>query len=106
MSNPAIIEEITLTLPSPTEWERLLRTGDSGGPYIVIVYNDDWHTFDEVILQLRKATGCSMQKAQEVANEVHNAGRAVAYSGSEEQCEKVASVLRQIRLQVETDTAM
>ncbi|MDQ7053486.1 MAG: ATP-dependent Clp protease adaptor ClpS [candidate division KSB1 bacterium] len=36
-------------------------------PWKVILYNDDIHTFDEVILQLRKATGCSDAEAERIA---------------------------------------
>jgi hypothetical protein len=33
-------------------------------PAKVILYNDDWHTFEEVIVQLMKATGCSRERAE------------------------------------------
>ena len=76
-----------------------------GGPWVVILYNDDYHGFDEVILQVQKSTGCSLEKAMAITYEAHTSGRAIAYTGSEEECERVAGVLRQIRLQVETDRA-
>jgi ATP-dependent Clp protease adaptor protein ClpS len=75
------------------------------GPWIVILYNDDYHSFGEVILQLQKATGCSLENAWAIADEAHSTGRAVAYTGTQEECERVAGILRQIRLQVETDRA-
>jgi ATP-dependent Clp protease adaptor protein ClpS len=76
-----------------------------GGPWIVILYNDDYHSPDEVIMQVQKATGCSLEKAVAIMLEAHTTGRAIAYTGTEEECERVAGVLRQIRLQVETDRA-
>ena len=75
------------------------------GPWIVILYNDDYHGFDEVILQVQKATGCSLGDAVAITEEAHVTGRAIAYAGYCEECERVAGVLRQIRLQVETDRA-
>ena len=78
-------------------------TADSQGPWVVILYNCDCHSFDEVILQLQKATGCSLEKALEISLEAHQRGRAIAYTGSAEDCERAAAVLRSIRLQVETD---
>ena len=75
------------------------------GPWIVILYNDDYHSFDEVILQLQKATGCSLETAEAIADAAHTTGRAIAYTGTLEECERVAGILRQIRLQVETDRA-
>ena len=75
----------------------------NSGPYIVILYNDDYHSFDEVVFQLQKATGYAMEPCIAIMLEAHTLGRAVAFTGSESECERVASVLRQIRLQVETD---
>jgi ATP-dependent Clp protease adaptor protein ClpS len=76
-----------------------------GGPWVVVLYNDDYHEFDEVILQVQKATGCSLEAAVLITEEAHVTGRAIAYTGTQEECERVAGVLRQIRLQVETDRA-
>lgn len=71
----------------------------------VILYNDDWHTFDEVIMQLQKATGCSEDQAAQIAEQVHSHGSATAYTGEKDRCKRVATVLREIRLQVELDEA-
>lgn len=111
VAEPAVIEAPvsepeTLTIPHEGEWEEVDRTGNLDHPYIVILYNCDCHTFDEVIGQMQKATGCSFEKAEQVANEVHVKGRAIAYSGSQEDCERVARILREIRLQVETDRSV
>jgi ATP-dependent Clp protease adapter protein ClpS len=76
---------------------------DLGGPYVVILYNDDYHTFDEVTAQLQKATGCTIDRAWEIAEEAHYRGRAIAFVGGQQECNRVAGVLRAIRLQVETD---
>lgn len=67
----------------------------------VILFNDDFHSFDEVIFQLQKATGCSLELAEHVANIAHTEGEAVAYVASKEKCEQVASILQQIKLLVE-----
>jgi ATP-dependent Clp protease adapter protein ClpS len=69
-------------------------------PWNVILLNDEWHTFDEVILQLLKATGCSVQDAQQITWAVHSEGEAVCYTGPRERCEHVAAVLEEIRLEV------
>jgi ATP-dependent Clp protease adaptor protein ClpS len=72
-------------------------------PARVILYNDDWHSFDEVCLQLMKATGCSADEGMRHAWVVHTEGRSQVYEGKREDCERVAGVLREIRLQVEVD---
>ncbi len=74
-------------------------------PWVVILYNDDWHPIDQVVHQVQKATGYNLEKATWITMEAHTSGRAIAYSGTLEECERVAGVLRQIQLQVETDKA-
>ncbi len=69
-------------------------------PWNVILVNDDWHTFDEVIAQLLKATGCSLEQAREITWQVHTEGEAICYSGPRERCEHVASILEEIELRV------
>lgn len=67
-------------------------------PWRVILFNDDDHTFEEVIAQVIKATGCSWEKASGIADTVHNQGKAVAYEGPFEECFRVQGVLREIAL--------
>ena len=93
----------TISVPETGKIEELDETNETQGPSVVILYNCDCHSFDEVILQLQKAAGYSEERAEEIANEAHFRGRAIAYTGSAEDCERVANVLRSIRLQVETD---
>ncbi|WP_245683912.1 ATP-dependent Clp protease adaptor ClpS [Rhodohalobacter halophilus] len=67
-------------------------------PWRVILYDDDVHTFDEVINQLIKALGCSVQQAENYTLQVHNEGKATVFEGSFEECLKVNSVLQEIQL--------
>ncbi len=64
----------------------------------VVLYNDDWHTFEEVIAQLIIATKCSFEKARGFAFEVHVKGKAIVFSGSMSECLRVSSVLEEIAL--------
>src|SRR5579862_6356707 len=73
------------------------------GPYVVILYNDDFHSMDEVVGQLMKATAYTLQRCMEIMIEAHTRGRAIAFTGSGSACDRAAQILRQIRLQVETD---
>ncbi len=70
-------------------------------PWRVILYNDDIHTFDEVILQIVKATGCAAADAERYAWQVHLEGKAAVFEGSFEECFRVQSVLREIQLVTE-----
>jgi ATP-dependent Clp protease adaptor protein ClpS len=72
-------------------------------PWRVILYNDDIHSFDEVILQLIKATGCSTAQAEKYAWQVHTEGKAAVFEGSFEECFRVQGVLREIQLVTEIE---
>jgi ATP-dependent Clp protease adaptor protein ClpS len=74
-----------------------------GNPWQTVLFNDEVHSFDEVILQVQKATGCSLEKAEGITMRVHQNGKAVVYIGSKEDCEKVAGVLKQIQLMTQIE---
>jgi len=69
-----------------------------GLPFKVVLYNDEIHTFDEVIVQLIKAVGCSFKEARSFAFEVHVKGKAIVFSGDLTSCLKVTSILEEIAL--------
>lgn len=74
-------------------------------PWNVVLLNDDWHTFDEVIFQLMKATNCSRQQAEDIAWEAHKRGEAICFSGPRERCEHVAQILEEIDLGIRIEKA-
>lgn len=69
----------------------------------VILYNDEWHTFDEVIGQIIKAVNCSFDKAETLTWEVHSKGKSTVYGGDFEQCLKVSSILEEISLHTQIE---
>lgn len=70
-------------------------------PWLVILYDDNIHTFNEVITQLIKALQCGQSRAEELTYKVHNEGKAQVYKGDFENCFKVNSVLKEIQLVTE-----
>lgn len=84
---PEYYEEIDLELDSNVDTE-----------YRVFLFNDDHHTFEEVIIQLIKATSCDFEKARGFAFEVHVKGKAMVFSGTMLHCLKVSSILEEIAL--------
>ncbi|MBK8945738.1 MAG: ATP-dependent Clp protease adaptor ClpS [Ignavibacteriae bacterium] len=66
--------------------------------YRVFLFNDDIHTFEEVIIQLIKAINCSFEKAKSLAFEVHVKGKAMVFAGEMINCLKVTSILEEIGL--------
>lgn len=70
-------------------------------PAKVIVYNDEWHTFEEVIYQIMKATKCDLETAEKLTWEIHTKGKAVVFEGDLEEALYVSNVLEEIDLSVE-----
>ena len=70
----------------------------------VVLYNDNWHTFDEVILQLIKAVNCSFETARGYAFEVHVKGKAIVFNGEFAKCLRLSSVLEEIALDTQIIT--
>ena len=67
-------------------------------PAKVILFNDEIHTFDEVIGQVIKATGCDSTRAEAIAWEVHTRGKAVVFDGAMNRCLQVSGILEEIGL--------
>jgi ATP-dependent Clp protease adaptor protein ClpS len=78
---------------------------DLGQPWMVILFNDDFLAFYDVVAQVQKATGCSAGEAFQITYAAHTNGQAVAYVGDKSQCEEVAKVLGEIDLHVELEEA-
>ncbi|MEX0845876.1 MAG: ATP-dependent Clp protease adaptor ClpS [Balneolaceae bacterium] len=70
-------------------------------PWRLILYDDDIHTFEEVISQLMKATGCSLSEAEDKTWKVHNEGKALVHEGEFEECLRIDGVLKEIQLVTE-----
>jgi len=72
-------------------------------PAKVILFNDDIHSFEEVIGQLIKAIRCARKKAEGLAWEVHTTGKAVVYIGEIPGCMEVSGVLEEIDLMTQIE---
>jgi ATP-dependent Clp protease adaptor protein ClpS len=73
----------TATTTQPREETRTRRVP----PYNVILENDDYHSFQFVIEVLRKALGCSEERAYQFMMLAHTSGRAVVWTGPKEVAE-------------------
>lgn len=72
-------------------------------PTRVVLYNDDWHTFDEVIEQIIRATSCSYDHAEACTYEVHHRGKSIVFEGDMGDCLRVSSVLEEISLHTQLE---
>lgn len=72
-------------------------------PAKAILFNDEVHTFDEVIRQIIKATGCDLPSAEAMTWEVHNSGKCCVYTGELIKCLQVTSILEEIELMTQIE---
>jgi ATP-dependent Clp protease adapter protein ClpS len=79
--------------------EEVAQTKGEG--WAVILFNDDVHSFDEVISAIIKATGFDIEAAVAITMRAHNHGKAVVLITDKAEAERVASVLRTAKLTVE-----
>jgi ATP-dependent Clp protease adaptor protein ClpS len=75
------------------------RTGGPGsglgGAWRVIVLNDDHNTFDHVAGTLaRVIPGVSVERGYKIADQIHNSGQAMVWSGPKELAEHYHDQLR------------
>jgi len=92
------VPERTTTRPQMDE-ETTERGGGEG--WIVIVYDNDKNTWDEVMDVLQRATGCTAEEAYIETWEVDNLGKSVVHHGGQEECERAAGIIRSIGIRVE-----
>jgi ATP-dependent Clp protease adaptor protein ClpS len=92
-----------MTVTRPTEIQQDDQDVLIQEPAKVILFNDDIHTFEEVITQLIKAIRCTLEKAESLAWEVHTKGKAVVYTGEMQDCLRVNSVLEEIALNTQIE---
>ncbi len=83
-----------------TETEEKIETSL---PAKVILFNDDYHTFEEVIAQIIKAIRCSREEAELITWEAHTKGRAIVITGELEECLRVSRVLEEIELRTQVE---
>ncbi len=91
------LNNISLQVKEDEEVEEIVTT-DVTHAARVILFNDEWHTFDEVINQIIKAIKCTYERAEELTWEVHTNGKSNVFEGEIEECLKVSAVLEEISL--------
>lgn len=91
MAAPGIIER-------PQETDGSTGHGDH---WVVVVFNNDTNTWDEVVDILMTATGCSLDEAEMETWEVDKLGKSVVHHGKEEECQDAAEIIRSIGIRVE-----
>lgn len=66
------------------------------GRWMVVIYNNDTNSMDEVIAILMKSTGCTTDEAYIEMWEAHTYGKAPVHFAQRTECEIVASMIATI----------
>jgi ATP-dependent Clp protease adapter protein ClpS len=79
-----------------------LSLQDTGmGRMMVLIYNNDHNTMDEVMAILMLATRCDEEEAYIEMWEAHTYGKASVHFGSQTECQAVSEVIASIGLKTE-----
>lgn len=94
-----------MVVPAPATTPEVEPEHYPGEGFRVILFNDDFHSVDEVIEQLLKALHCEIAVAVDITLRVHTRGSATVIIADHDRADAVASVLRQIALVVSVERA-
>jgi len=88
-----------------TAYEKMSKTfiepeiRDSGvgvGRWMVVIYNNEFNSIEDVIEILMRSTGCGLEEAYMESWEAHNYGQASVHFASRIECEVVAAMIATI----------
>ena len=74
-----------------------------GEGYRVTLFNDDFHSVDEVVAQLLKALKCPLDMAVDIMMRAHTRGSATVIIADQPVADSVAATLREIALVVSVE---
>lgn len=76
----------------------VVETSTPGMKTKIILFNDNYHTFEQVVNQLQMATKCSEEMGFYYAYTVHTKGQSIVYEDDIDKCVSVNELLRKINL--------
>jgi hypothetical protein len=71
------------------------------GRWMVVIYNNDTNSLDEVIEILIRATGCDIEEASIETWEAHTFGKAPVHFSSKGECQEAAKVIESVGIRTE-----
>lgn len=87
--------------PGTLERPELVDQPQEQGEWMVVVFDNDTNTYEEVISILMVATGCNEEEAYIEAWEIDHYGQCCVHIASEDECHDVAKIIRKIGIAVE-----
>ncbi len=87
---------------SQTTLDPILEGAGVGtGRWMVVIFNNDTTSEDDVVRVLMRATGCDAQEAEIEMWEAHTFGKASVHFSSKTVCEEAAAVIQTVGVKTE-----
>lgn len=71
------------------------------GRWMVVIYNNDTNSMEEVVEIIVAATGCSIDEAEIEMWEAHVVGKAPVHFAAKSECDDVAAIIASIGVKTE-----
>ena len=78
-----------------------LEDGAGFGRWMVVIFNNDTNSMDEVVEILVRATGCDLEEAAIEAWEAHTYGKAPVHFAAKAECDEAAAIIGTIGVKTE-----
>lgn len=79
----------------------VIESPTATGRWMVVMYNNETNSFEDVITILMRSTGCCAQEAYIETWEAHHRGKASVHFAERTECEIVAGMIGSIGVQTE-----
>jgi len=86
--------ELRMSMSSPTILPNAENTSTQRGRWMVIIFNNDHNSVDEVVAILMHATACDLQEAIIETWEADTFGKASVHFSTKPECHRVAKSFR------------
>jgi len=73
----------------------------NNGRWMVVIYNNDTNSMDEVVEVLMRATGCGIEEAAIEMWEAHTFGKAPVHFSARGECDEAARIIASIGIKTE-----
>jgi ATP-dependent Clp protease adapter protein ClpS len=74
----------------------IIERGQTTGRWMVVIHDNDFNAFDEVVEVIMRSTGCGTEEAIIEAWEAHTFGKAAVHFSGRDECEIVAVMISSI----------
>ncbi len=94
------MKNVTTTKKSPIIIALEVNSNAADSGWKTIIFNCYCHTFNEVVMQIMRATRFTREKSTEITETAETTGSATVCEGGKDDCEKIARMLGGVGLTV------